>query len=149
MRDQTLWMHLGFAALAAIVAFSAAMPHALLDMDKFLADQNEERRKLITGQDDVPFTRQYSGTLPFLFYAENLIRWTQFYPLGLLSIVALGSSAWLTVRALLAAFGKSAPAEAAPRARARAVLVSWCAAYLVVVGASFAKFNRYMLPITP
>lgn len=143
------WIHLAIVAVVAVGVFFLAMPHAFLDFDQFLRDQNEERRKLVTGQDDVPFTRQYLHTVPVLYYFKNLLCWTQFYPLGLTSLAGLIVSGVSIGRSLRGRRRRDLAPVDTRRARMHAVLLIWVLGYFLVVGGSFAKFNRYMLPMTP
>ena len=134
------WINLAWAALSAFVVFFICMPHALLDFETFMRDQNEQRRILITGEADVPYNRQYLNTAPYLFYMENLVKYTM-GPYGAVALFAFFF--------YIAAFFKGLIKDRKIEGREIAVILSGVLPYFLIVGTSFAKFNRYMIPFTP
>ncbi|MCE5300006.1 MAG: DUF2298 domain-containing protein [Spirochaetia bacterium] len=135
-----MWLFLAWAAVVAFAAFFICMPHALLDFEKFMQDQNAQKNILITGTGDVPYNRQYINTTPFIFYIKNLVLYTMGIPAA--------SLAWLGIGFYLIAFFKKL-FQGKFEHREILLLFSWMIPYFLVVGGSFAKFNRYMLPLTP
>src|ERR1035437_8495568 len=133
------WRNLGCAALTAFGVFFICMPHALLDFDTFMRDQNEQRRILITGEADVPYNRQYINTTPYLFYMENLVKYTM-GPYGAIALFAFFF--------YIAGFFKNLKDGKIP-GKEIAVILAGVVPYFLIVGVSFAKFNRYMIPFTP
>lgn len=146
------WQDLGLAIGVSLVAFFIAMPYAFIDWSKFWSNQQEQQRILVTGLADVPYNRQYLHTTPYLYYFRNLIRYTQGWMLGLLSVLAvlLVPLAGLihTIR-LLAAKQMKAWRSWLNRESTLLVLLAFAVLYFAIVGHAFAKFNRYMLPLTP
>ncbi|HDQ25295.1 MAG TPA: phospholipid carrier-dependent glycosyltransferase, partial [bacterium] len=59
------WMNLAWSGLSAFAAFFAFMPHAILNFEAFVRDQTAQRDILVTGKADIPYNRQYLGTLPY------------------------------------------------------------------------------------
>lgn len=133
------WINLAWAALTAFVVFFICMPHALLDFDKFTRDQNEQRRILITGEADVPYNRQYMNTTPYLFYMENLVKYTM-GPYGAVALFAFFF--------YIFGFFKNLKNGKIP-GKEIAIILAAIVPYFLIVGTSFAKFNRYMIPFTP
>lgn len=146
------WQDLAWAAGAAVLSFFLAMPYALLDWDKFWTNQNEQRRILVTGLADVPYNRQYLKTLPYMYFLKQMLFYTVGWTLGLAGLAAglaypviglvqsgrlLVRRQWLALRALLL------------RHRGWWIVLGFAVVYFGVVGVSFAKFNRYLLPLTP
>lgn len=146
------WGDLALAVGASLITFAVAMPHAFLDWARFWANQNEQRRILVTGEADVPYNRQYLNTLPFLYYGRNLVRHLLGWPLGVLALGAFLTYPllWAVRGAVLTARRRwTELAEAAEREAPLLVLLTFGVTYALVIGGSFAKFNRYLLPLTP
>lgn len=142
------WKELGYAVALAVGTFFLAMPYAILDWGKFWANQNEQSRILVTGTADVPYNRQYLHTLPYFYYAKNLIRYLMGFPLGSLSLAGfVGYPAWIVSRI----WGKTEKNRQSliTREAGWLVVMSFGLAYAVIIGNSFAKFNRYLIPLTP
>ncbi len=146
------WMDLGLAVVCAVVAFAVAMPHAFLDWSRFWMNQNEQRRILVTGEADVPYNRQYLHTTPFLYFAQNMLNYTFGWPLGLLSLVAfLGYPLRGAVSGFVALRAQKVKAviESLRQHQTLVIALTFGWVYTLVIGTSFAKFNRYILPLTP
>ncbi|HTB34314.1 MAG TPA: glycosyltransferase family 39 protein, partial [bacterium] len=151
---------LGAAALATVAAFFVAMPWAFLDFSKFVANQTAQRDILVTGSPTgVPFVRQYWDTTPW-FHLKNIAVYYLGLPVGPLALLAallgLGAGLWGAWRAwaLPAAKAGRRPGPESPAARwqmafAPLLLLAWVLPYFAIVGFSFAKFARYMLPLLP
>ncbi|MER2598071.1 MAG: DUF2298 domain-containing protein [Caldilineales bacterium] len=123
------------ALLLAFVAFFITSPFAVLDWENFNRAVLTEQGAMVRGVADFPFTRQYRGTIPYLYQIEQLVRWGLGWPLGLLTFVAL---AWVLLKAL------------SGRARAGEwIILSWIVPYFGLTGLFLAKFMRYMQPVTP
>ena len=79
------------AALALVVAvftFALTSPFAILDWENFSRAVLTEQGAMVRGAADFPFTRQYRGTIPYLYQIEQLVRWGIGWPLGLLAFAA-------------------------------------------------------------
>jgi uncharacterized membrane protein len=127
---------LALLALAvALLTFAITSPFAILDWANFSHAVLTEQGAMVRGAADFPFTRQYRGTIPFLYQIEQLVRWGIGWPLGLL---AFASFAWALVKLLI---GRARPGEW--------IILSWVVPYFVLTGLFLAKFIRYMVPVTP
>ena len=58
---------------AALGAFALFEPYALLQPDIY-RQSFETQARIVQGDFDVPFTRQYIGTTPVLYHLEQLVR---------------------------------------------------------------------------
>jgi hypothetical protein len=122
--------------ICSIVFFSiffVVSPHSILYMSEFLRVMRFEHG-VVSGQLDVFWTRQFAGTLPFLFQIAQL-PWISgpFVPvLGLIGIgiICIRSRKLESVRALLP-------------------ISLFSIVYFVYIGQWHAKYVRYLLPLTP
>ena len=107
----------------------------MIDWTNYRISVIDEQGAMVRGDADFPYTRQYRGTLPFVYNIEQQVRWGMGWPLGLLAFIGL---AWVIGRALL---GRASPAEW--------VMLAWCVPYFALTGMFMVKFMRYMLPLLP
>ncbi len=130
LRDHiTFWT----TVLAAAATFTATNPYVVLDPAPFVSGMVTQAR-VISGEMDWPFVRQYIGTAPVLYHIDQQARWT----LGpLLTLVIYAGLIWTVVNL-----------TRSPR-HDIGVVVIWAAAVLFVGGVQFVKFPRYMMPLTP
>ncbi len=126
-------LNLFITGLTALAVWFVAMPYAFIDFGSFSKRLIEEAG-MSRGVDSFPYTRQYVGTIPFLYQAGNLLQWGMSIPLGLLALAGTGYSLWQTAR---------------QRLKAEIVLWSFLLPYSLITFSAEAKFNRYLLPILP
>ncbi len=119
---------------AALVAFAFTNPFALAAFPTFWRIVAEQAA-LARGVLDVPYTRQFHGTWPYLYPVVQQLRWGMGWPLGLVAFGGLVYGVWRAVRE--------------PPRRAEWVVLVWAVPSLAFVGALYAKFPRYLLPLTP
>jgi hypothetical protein len=109
---------------------------------------------MVQGDLDAPFTRQYNGTLPYLYFVEMQMRWGMGLPLGIAAFVGFGWAVWRGLRAV----GRRAQEwQRGEREKRWAdylpagewILLAWTVPYFLTTGSFFAKFMRYMQPLTP
>jgi hypothetical protein len=124
---------LALTVLAAVVVAIAVQPYALIDWQAFLADTIRESQ-IAWGTLDVPYTRQYAGTLPYLYSIWQ----TAFWGLGL----PLGLAAW-------AGFAAAVVRWLRHGSWSDTLLLAWAGPYLAIVGLFHARYLRYMLPLVP
>ncbi len=128
LMEQTLLALLGF-----VVGFGMFEPYALLQPRVYLT-QIDEQSRIVRGVLDVPFTRQYVGTTPVLYQAEQLFRWGLGPMTALLFFAGLVYLIW----------------SAASRRETGAIVLS---TWLVFEGALIlvpeTKFMRYTEPLLP
>ena len=128
-----------------------ALPEALIRSCYLqnIATQNA----MVRGTADLGFTRQYSGTFPYLYFIEMQVRWGLGPLLGLLAFVGLGWAVWRVARLL--ARQDAAPGQPPDslwqrlRNEPLVILLLWVLPYFIFTGSFAVKFMRYMQPIVP
>jgi len=147
------WLTMGASLVVTFVVFAVTNPFALLDHtcpvgDGFagscylqgVATQNA----MVRGQIDLAFTRQYTGTWPYVYFIEMQLSWGMGPLLGLLGFAGLGWAVWRVVRRL------GGPAWASClRGEPLVILLLWVVPYFIITGSFFVKFMRYMQPVVP
>jgi 4-amino-4-deoxy-L-arabinose transferase-like glycosyltransferase len=126
----------GKAALSlgtAVVCFFVLQPYALIDAYQFVTGVGQEIA-MSQGWYDFPYTRQYAGTLPYLYQARQVALFAMGPPLAMLGLVGL---LWLSFKA-----GRQPT-------RDWVVVLAWPLLYVLTQGAAYAKFIRYTLPLLP
>ncbi len=135
-RHHGLFQSLGmfFSSLtAAGLVFLIAMPYALLDWTNF-REQVATQGDLARGLLDLPYVRQFVGTIPYLYEAQNIVLWGLGLMLGLTAFVGFGWLLWHLLKRLDSPW---------------LVILAWVVPYNIIVGSFYVKFMRYMLPIYP
>ena len=108
---------------------------------------------MVRGDSDIPFTRQYSGTVPYLYFVEMQLRWGMGWPLGLLAFGGLGWAIWewgkrLEMRGLrLRAWRLNHSNHHV--SLSNLLLLSWVIPFFLTTGSFFVKFMRYLQPMSP
>lgn len=128
-------LNLALTYVAAFVAFAVTSPYVFLDFNAFLVAVVHEQGAMVRGVADMPFTRQYRGTLPYMYFIEQQVRWGMGWALGLAGFAGAG---WAIFRAL---FRRVRVGEI--------ILLSWLIPYFGFTGLFLAKFMRYMSPVVP
>lgn len=119
---------------AAGITFVLTNPFALIEWVAYL-NQIGGQNAMVSGAMDAPYTRQYIGTIPYVYFIAQLSQWGLGWPLG---ILAWGGLMWATVQ-----FGRH---RAGP---VLTVMLAWVLPYFATTGLFHAKFLRYMAPIVP
>ena len=136
------WALLGASVtgLLSLATFLLFQPYALIDMVSFVIDVIHESY-MARGVADIPYTRQYIGTAPYLYPLVQTVIWSTGVPLGVAGVLAaVGAVADTAVHASRKQWC---------RAGMLLLPLSWAGVYFGVVGSFHAKFLRYMLPILP
>ena len=121
--------------LTAFLTFVVTSPYVLLDFGAFFTAVVKEQGAMVRGVADMPFTRQYRGTLPYVYFVEQQLRWGMGWILGAVSFVGL---VWTVIRAFTL------------RVRTgEMIILAWLVPYFGFTGLFLAKFMRYMSPVTP
>jgi YYY domain-containing protein len=121
------------ATLSVGITFLIAQPYTLFDLSTFLRNLAEQNA-MVQGTADLPYTRQYANTTPYLYQLQNLLTWGLGWPLG---FAAYGGTLYVLWNNLY-------------RRRAAVIVVlGWVIPYFFLTGAFHAKFMRYMLPVVP
>ncbi|HYT35114.1 MAG TPA: glycosyltransferase family 39 protein [Ktedonobacteraceae bacterium] len=116
-----------------VITFLIAMPYALLDRQNFV-QQISAQGDLARGLLDLPYVRQFAGTIPYLYEAQNIIFWGMGVTLGLAAFAGLIWLCWRVWRR---------------NASLWLIVLSWVLVYAAITGDFYVKFMRYMLPIYP
>lgn len=123
------------ALLTAGLVFAVTSPFVLLDYENFRQAVIEEQGRMVSGEADFPFTRQYRNTTAYIYFIEQQLRWGMGWPLGLLALVG---TLWVIVKAIRL---QAQPGEW--------ILLGWIVLYFGPTGLFLAKFMRYMIPVVP
>lgn len=122
-----------FASSIAILIFLLVEPYALLDFNDFSHLVMQEG-DIARGVIDVPYTRQFAGTIPYLYEGQNMVLWGMGVTLGCSAVAAL---LWFIWRALRCNAGSWL------------VVLSWVLVYSTIIGSFYTKYMRYLLPVYP
>jgi hypothetical protein len=128
------WKRAGECGVGALVAFALTNPFALATFPAFWRNVAEQAA-LARGVLDVPYTRQFHATWPYLYPVVQQLRWGMGWLLGLVAFAGLTYTVWRAVRE--------------PPRRAEWVVLAWAVPGFAFIGALYAKFPRYLLPLTP
>lgn len=140
---------LGGAALSlliGLIAFFVTSPYAVLDWQNFLQATLIDQGQMVRGIADMPFTRQYRNTMPYLYFIDQQVRWGMGPALG---GVALLGVVWGLVRLVKTLVAVVRGQRVAPDRMGELLLWAWLVPYFGLTGAFLAKFNRYMSPVLP
>ncbi|MDQ3928310.1 MAG: DUF2298 domain-containing protein, partial [Chloroflexota bacterium] len=155
-RSLSYWGHffrslryLALAGLFALLAFAITEPYVLWSFDfgrlpagfeAFLQSNAwwrsiSEQAAVQAGKDyaDVPFTRQYVGTVPLLYQLQNMVLWGLSPVAGLVAVVGFAVGLW----------------RAARRMPAEVLLMAGAIPYFATILTLESKWMRYMLPLVP
>ena len=118
---------------AALLCFVVLQPYALIDAYRFAVGVGQEIA-MSQGWHDFPYTRQYIGTVPYLYPVRQILLYAMGVPLGLLAFAGLA---------------RLVGQLRTTRRPALAIFLSWPVLYGLLQGAAHAKFIRYALPMLP
>lgn len=126
----------------SFLIFALAMPYALLDFAEF---KKQIALQLTMNKNPYifPYTLQYVGTLPYVYYLKNIILWGLGIPYG---VVALISTLFVTFLVIKNVFLKKASGF---YYQAFFIILVFFWVYFLVVGKTAVKFMRYLLPLYP
>ncbi|HEU5423075.1 MAG TPA: DUF2298 domain-containing protein, partial [Nitrolancea sp.] len=117
---------------AALVAFALFEPYAFWQPHAFFNDISSQW-KMANGSADLPYTRQFVGTIPVRYELGNLVHWGLGPLFGIAALVAL---------VVVARRGrKMRPGEI--------ILLAWIVPYFAVISTAEVKYLRYAEPIVP
>lgn len=118
--------------VVSLAVYAICMPYTFLD---FVSFKNDMTQQISMNSDPYifPFTLQYVGTLPYLYYLKNIVLWGAGIPM-----------------IVLAAFGAVRFFHAGKRIHiSHVILTLFYLYYFIIIGRSAVKFMRYMLPLYP
>lgn len=117
--------------LTALLVFTLFSPYTFLSWNKFMESLHYESG-VATGSLPVPYTLQFSKTIPYLFQIKNL-----FWQIGPVFLFSLFGFLTLTFRLLT------------KREAEIFVFLSFPVIYFAYVGSWHTKFIRFMVPLLP
>lgn len=132
------------AVLLMLIVFVLTQPYALLDMSNYVR-QVAEQGALARGDLDLPYVRQFVGTTPFVYEAQNMVLWGMGVTLGCTALAAL---LWFLVR-IVRSIALTKHIRGLESWGPWLVMLSWILVYGSITGSFFVKFMRYMLPLYP
>jgi hypothetical protein len=118
---------------AALLVFVLTQPYMLLDPIRYFGQVGTEAL-VARGWLDYPYTRQYAGTIPFVYQISQSSIWGMGLPLGIFTWMGTALFVWQWWRT---------------RAWNNGFLMSWALVYFLTIGAQYAKYLRYLLPMLP
>ena len=116
-----------------VLVFLLVEPYALIDREAFVQRITVEGN-IAHGTEDVPYTRQFAGTIPYIYQLQNIVVWGMGLVLGIMACMAC---CWLIWRVWRRKFD------------GWLVLLSWVIVYGAIICSFYVKFMRYMLPVYP
>lgn len=107
---------------------------------------------MVNGGGDIPFTRQYEGTIPYLYYFEMQLKWGMGPLLALVGFAGFGWAIWEVVKRLEIRgwrFWRWLPIQSPISNPQSLILLSWMIPFFFVTGSFYVKFYRYLQPLVP
>ncbi|PIE81187.1 MAG: hypothetical protein CSA11_05290 [Chloroflexi bacterium] len=115
-------------------------------------DNISRQSVMVNGGGNIPFTRQYDGTIPYLYYLEMQFKWG----MGpLLAVVGFGGGVWAIWQSIKNLkikdwhFWNWLSGQSLRCNRSSVILLSWMLPFFLVTGSFFVKFMRYLQPLVP
>ena len=124
--------------LSLLIFYFLFMPYSFLNFQKFVSDIKQQLA-MSSNPYIFPYTLQYVGTIPYLYFLKNIFLW------GLGPIIST-----LTVTGLI--YLSLSSSDLIGRSRNKAKIILFFIFYLfyfLIIGRSAVKFMRYMLPLYP
>lgn len=141
--SQRGWRWLLPALGTALLAFGVTNPYALADPVQFVSSVGAQSR-MVQGSWVLPYTEQYRGTWPYLYFVAQQVHWFLGPALGFLAWSGFGWLIWRLVR------GATHSESASHFVQSNEwPAVAWAVPYFALTGAFFVKFPRYLAPLTP
>lgn len=131
----------GFFIIQTLLFSFIFMPFAFLDWTKFISDVTSQI-KLASDPYVFPYTLQYVGTTPYVYYVKNIFLWGLGPVISMLSLVGGINLALEMRRAFVKKLSYSKYVSII-------IFLSFYFFYFLMIGRSSVKFMRYMLPIYP
>ncbi len=75
------------ALMAAAISFAVTSPYSVLDWQSFAQATLVEQGRMVRGIADMPFTRQYRNTTPYLYFIRQQLAWGLWWPLGIVALL--------------------------------------------------------------
>ena len=162
------WWRSIVAGVLAVIAFAVTNPFALLDNNceaitpattilgyeipaidwqSCYLENIGRQSVMVQGGAAFPFTRQYDGTTPYLYFVEMQVRWGMGWLLGIVAFAGfVWVIGWCGVGLWRGWRGGKRPSAAQMGCL---LLLGWCVPYFISTGNFYVKFMRYLQPIIP
>ncbi|HUT15966.1 MAG TPA: glycosyltransferase family 39 protein [Anaerolineae bacterium] len=134
-----VWRLVLLTLCVTTLCFLLLEPYALIDWYHFGQGLVQEFA-MSQGGEAFPYTRQYDGTVPYVYQLRQILLFTMGVPLGLLG---LGGMAYLATRLLILLRRRH------PGSAHELVWLAWPVFYMLMQGAVHVKYVRYTLPVVP
>ncbi len=135
---RSVWRRMAGTLAIAALCFLVLEPYALIDFTSFICGIGQEIA-MSQGWYDFPYTRQYFGTVRYLYSLRQMLLFTAGPCFTLLGVAGLAYCSIGTGRRVVR--GVSSMKEG--------IWLVWPVLYGLTQGGSYAKFVRYMLPLFP
>jgi len=116
------------------------MPYAFIESGRFFVDIKDQLR-MNSNPYVFPYTLQYIGTLPYLYYLKNIFLWGLGPIISILSFFGLFSIGKFLI--------KSKSSNLKNKNSFQIIFFVFYLLYFLIIGQSAVKFMRYMLPLYP
>jgi hypothetical protein len=121
-----------------------------IDWKSCFLDNIGTQGAMVRGGIDLPFTRQYSGTVPYLYHVESQLRWGMGPLLGLAAFTGLLWAIWQTIQRLANRdYGSGIRQISRRLSPVASILLVWVIPFSLTTGGFYVKFMRYLQPVTP
>lgn len=117
----------------ALAVFIITQPYAVLDPVRYVNQVGTEWL-VARGWLDYPYTRQYAGTVPFVYQIVQSSIWGMGLPLGVIAWAGSAAFAWRWWRR---------------RDWREGLILSWAVVYFLMIGVQYSKYLRYLAPLQP
>ncbi|NLE44596.1 MAG: glycosyltransferase family 39 protein [Chloroflexi bacterium] len=129
-----VWRRRRWCCVAALTAYGLTNPYAVANPWTTWRNVSAQSA-VLSGAIVVPYTRQYAGTIPYLYPWIQQMRWGMGWGLAVVCSCGSACMVWRAIKQ--------------PLPRQEWVLLAWIAPYSAFFGALHAKFPRYWLPVVP
>ncbi len=137
---------LAFALTTLLFSF-LFMPYGYIEWQRFLKDVLLQVR-MNSDPYVFPYTLQYIGTLPYLYYLENIFLWGLGPVISVFSLIGIG--VWFAQAIHASSHIKKIPVALTKILHSPfTVIFLFYMLYFVIIGKSAVKFMRYMLVMYP
>ncbi|MDO9028464.1 MAG: glycosyltransferase family 39 protein, partial [Candidatus Roizmanbacteria bacterium] len=126
-----------------LVFYFAFMPYAFIENIRFIADIKAQL-KMNSNPYIFPYTLQYVGSVPYLYYLKNIFLWGLGPITSILSILGL----FILIKQFVIPSEQSESRNLAKRNIIFLYFIFYIL-YFLIIGRSAVKFMRYMLPLYP
>jgi len=140
-------VNLFYFGILFCIFFFIFMPYAILDYKTFLSSI-ELQLKMNSDPYIFPYTLQYVGTVPYLYYLKNIFLWGMGPLISVLSIIGFYKLIYILIKNYIPQLNYKTW-NIKHETFLIMLYVTCYMFYFLVIGRSAVKFMRYMLPFYP